>query len=147
MADAPYAITVEGGTGAVTERKMADHAAGTVLSPSVTLVSSSVANGQRTVVVSRPLSGATKDHYTFVLTTLSLPFINAVGSGATFEYHKQSSAATLQLWPTAQAPACVCAQPALPFGQGSGMLKYLPTGQVGWQCCLCRRGRMAVLLM
>jgi hypothetical protein len=120
------------------ERKLADHAAGAVLTPSVTVVSSSVTNGKRTVVLTRPLKGATKDHYTFVLTTLSVGFINAVGSTPSFGYHKQSSAATLSMWPSAQSPACVCSQPALPFGQGAGMLKYLPTGQtIGFPANRC----------
>ena len=113
----------------VSERKLLDHGAGTVLTSSVTVVSSTVTDGKRTVVLTRPLKGATKDHYSFELTSLSLDFINAIGSGADFAYHKSSSTATLQMWPAAQAPACLCSQPALPFGQGVGTIKYLPTGQ------------------
>jgi hypothetical protein len=91
--------------------------------------STAVAGGRRTVVLTRPLKGATPDHYTFAATDLSLGFISAVGTGPQFGYHKASSAATLALWPAGAAPACVCAVPAVPFGKGSGMLKYLPTGQ------------------
>jgi len=73
------------------------------------------------------LGGATKKHYTFSATQLSLPFINAVGSGPTFAVHKASTAATLSLWP--MGPACVCLLPAAPFGKGDGLVKYLETGE------------------
>ena len=59
MEDTPYAIIVDG-AGKVTERVLASHMgsaaspAGSLLTPSVTLVSSTVADGRRTVVVSRP---------------------------------------------------------------------------------------------
>jgi hypothetical protein len=83
MFEQPYTIVVNGtGSGAgvssaaattVTERKLgtcgteANHCAGDVLSPSVKLVSSAVASKDnlRTVVLTRPMVGATKDHFTF----------------------------------------------------------------------------------
>lgn len=128
MAERPYAIVVDG-HGAVSERQLGNHNAGSLLPPSLKTLSSSVADGVRTVVLSRPLAGASPQHYSFEPLVLSLPFINAVGSGPTFGYHKAKTAATLHLWPGGGAPACLCTQPAAPFGRGSGLLKYLPTGE------------------
>ena len=50
MANSPYSIVVDG-EGKVTEHVLADHAAGTLLNSSVKVVSHSVANGERTVVM------------------------------------------------------------------------------------------------
>jgi len=96
----------------------------------VTFVSNTVSAGTRTVVLTRRLGGATHDHFSFNATSLSLPIINAVGAGAAFAQHKAATAAMVALWPTdAAASTCVCAVPPAPFGQGSGALKYLPTGE------------------
>lgn len=60
-----YAI-VSNSTGVIVEeRKLAHDAAGTVLTPSTTLVSNTTANEITTVVVSRPLAGPTADYYNF----------------------------------------------------------------------------------
>ena len=45
----------------------AEHCPGDLLAPSVKVVSNSVTNGVREVVMTRGLTGATKDHYTFDL--------------------------------------------------------------------------------
>lgn len=81
MDDKPYAIIVTGGTGAVSERRMANHAAGTLLAPSVTVISNTVLAGKRTVVISRPLIGATPQHLTIDAAASGVPFI-AVSSPA-----------------------------------------------------------------
>lgn len=139
MADKPYAIVVAGGTGSVSEHLMANHAAGTALPSSVTLVSNTVADGTRTVVLTRPLRGASAGHYTFQPTELGLDFIAAVGAGPAFGYHKDKTIATLALWPAAAAhPACVCLEPALAFGLAGGTIEYLPTGEkVGFGADRC----------
>ena len=92
MEDKPYAIIVDG-AGKVTERVLASHMgsaaspAGSLLPPSVTLVSSTVADGRRTVVVSRPaLLGAGLQHANFTLLDVDIPFINAIGSSPTLSY-------------------------------------------------------------
>ena len=143
MIETPYAIIIDG-TGAVTERKLANHAAGTLLASSLQLLSNVVEDGTRTVVLSRPLKGASTDHYTFSSTALTLDLVAAVGSSSVFGYHKSRTAATLQLWPSDGKPACVCNEPAVPFGQGSGQIKYLPTGEtVGFppnRCAAYPRG-------
>mmetsp|Transcript_3494 Transcript_3494/g.10810 ORF Transcript_3494/g.10810 Transcript_3494/m.10810 type:complete len:746 (+) Transcript_3494:757-2994(+) len=128
MKDAPWAIIVDG-SGMVTERKLEDQSPGTQLSKSVTVVSSSTAGGNRTVVLTRPLKGLTADHYTFSLEgDLNLPFINAVGSGPMLAFHKAKLPATLSLLPVG-AGACVCALAPAPFGQGKGKLEYVQTAQ------------------
>lgn len=117
MADLPYAIIVDG-EGNVTERKLADHDAGRQITTSVTIQSNQVYGGLRTVVLTRALKGVSSDHYTFDPLALSIDYINAIGSGPTFGYHKQKTSATISLWPVEGGSACVCKEPAAPFGQG-----------------------------
>jgi hypothetical protein len=134
MEDKPYAIVIDG-QGTATERVLASHMgsaaspAGTLLPASVTVVSSSVAAGVRTVVLSRPSRGATKDHATFTLADLEIPVINAVGSSGALSYHARKTAASLALWPAGGQPVCLCESPAAPFGAAKGNIKYLPTGE------------------
>ena len=130
MADDPYTIVVDG-TGAVTERRIANHAAGTLLAPSVAVVSNVVGSGGlRTVVLSRPAQGATKEHATFTMTDLNVPFISAVGVTSSLSYHKNKTASSLNLWPSGgAADVCLCENPAAPFGSATGTIKYLPTGE------------------
>lgn len=78
MANSPYTIVIDGG-GKVTERVLDDHAAGIVLNKSVTVISNTVTNGKRTVVMTRPLKGLTPAHHDFDVQELSLNFISAVG--------------------------------------------------------------------
>jgi hypothetical protein len=93
MLDLPYAIVVEG-DGAVSERKLADHAGGTLLPSQVHVVSSTVQGGRRTVVLTRPLTGRA---FSFSLTVDTLPLISAVGSGPAFGMHRQHAPGTLSL--------------------------------------------------
>ena len=121
---------------------------------SLTVVSNVVADGQRTVVVTRPLKGKTAGHYTFdpakpqvgphsrdsnstyhprlfctrdsnstyhprlfctswrqadlfVPGGHQVPFLNAIGRGPAFAYHKTRAAATLDLH-LIGAATCVC---------------------------------------
>jgi len=134
MTNSPWAIVIDG-NGKVTERVLGDHAAGILLNSSVQIISHTVANGTRTVAMSRPLAGLTPQHHTFDATKLALDFISAIGSTPTFGYHKSKTVATITLWPTTPGPnpapaaACVCALPAAAFGKGTGTIKYLPTGE------------------
>jgi hypothetical protein len=129
MANSPYTIIVDG-EGRVTERVLADHAAGVVLSTSVTITSNTVSDGKRTVVMTRALKGLSPRHHDFEVQQLSLNFISAVGLSGTFGYHKAKTVSTVALWPQAakgaNAPAaCICSVPAAPFGQGTGTIQYL----------------------
>jgi hypothetical protein len=137
MDQSPYAIIVDG-TGSVTERQLAKESPGVALNTSVKVVSNTVVAGVRTVVMTRALKGATKVHYTFDPATLTMPFINAIGASATLSYHKIKTVSSIALFPADQAPACVCTEPAAPFGQGVGSFKYLPTGEeIGFAANRC----------
>ena len=63
MQDAPYAIVVLSEN--ITERKLSNHAAGTELKSSLNVLSNSVSNGRRRVLLSRALQGISPDHFTF----------------------------------------------------------------------------------
>lgn len=107
MADLPYAIIVNG-SGQVEERKLGNHEAGRQLTSSVNITSNTVSNGQRTVVLTRPMKGLTADHFTFSpAEQSSLPLISAIGSGPNFAEHKYKGAATLALT-TLDGATCVC---------------------------------------
>eukprot|EP00325_Prymnesiales_sp_UTEX-LB-985_P010507 CAMPEP_0174696172 /NCGR_PEP_ID=MMETSP1094-20130205/2390_1 /TAXON_ID=156173 /ORGANISM="Chrysochromulina brevifilum, Strain UTEX LB 985" /LENGTH=884 /DNA_ID=CAMNT_0015892883 /DNA_START=17 /DNA_END=2671 /DNA_ORIENTATION=+ len=113
MSDAPYTlITNASGT---FEQKIgtcgseAEHCPGDRLGPSLTLVSNTVTDGVRTVVVRRAFAGLTKDHYTFDPTKLNiLPLITAIGYEQTFAYHKSHSAAMLTLLSPEGMSTCLC---------------------------------------
>jgi hypothetical protein len=115
--DNTWAIIVSG-DGSVQERKLGHHSPGTELTPSVTVVSNTVTDGVRVVVVSRALLGATADHYTFKsVDTPSIGMINAVGSSPTFGYHKKT-ASTKLYYCDVDAPTCLC-DDAPPLGSTS----------------------------
>ena len=95
MSDSPYTIIAN--STAVWEQKIgtcgseAEHCPGTTLTPSITLVSRTVVDGVRTVVVKRGLAGATAKHYSFsAAVQATIPFVSAVGWSDTFEQHKVS---------------------------------------------------------
>jgi hypothetical protein len=132
MPDFPWALVVEG-SGDVTEHILGDHAAGSILAPSIAVLSSSVADGVRTAVVTRPLKGMTASYFSFDTSApdATIRFISALGSGPAFAYHKTHSSSVISLLPLdAAAGACVCPQPR-PFGEGTGTLTYINTGQKG----------------
>lgn len=131
MKDAPWAIIVDG-TGNVTERKLADQSPGTQLDSSVTVQSSSVNAGVRTVVMTRPMKGKSSDYYTFSASGGTLNFINALGSGPTLAYHKSKTASSMLVLPT-NTHVCVCEPNPKPFGEATGSLEYTDGTSVG--CC------------
>jgi hypothetical protein len=101
----PYALIVSGDH--VEERRLDDHGPGKVLESSVTVVSTVVEDGLRTVVVTRGLKGKTESHYSFDPKAAKIDFINAKGSSLTFAQHKGHAAASLNLL-AAEVPTCVC---------------------------------------
>ncbi|KAK3083427.1 hypothetical protein FSP39_022315 [Pinctada imbricata] len=112
MADSPYTIIVNS-TG-VYERQIgtcgseAEHCPGDALNKSVTLVSNTVTDGVRTAVMTRPLKGLTKKHFSFDGKSISqLKFISAVGSSQVFAYHKAHSAGVMSLL-IPKEPNCLC---------------------------------------
>eukprot|EP00051_Salpingoeca_urceolata_P017198 m.232662 g.232662 ORF g.232662 m.232662 type:complete len:760 (+) comp18886_c7_seq3:142-2421(+) len=109
MAEQPYAIIVDG-SGMVSERKLADHAPGTALEPSLRVINNTYTNGRRTVVVQRTLAGKTASHYSFKPATQALPFISAVGNTPTLAVHKVTGSGTLTFAQPGQR-ICVCRDP------------------------------------
>jgi hypothetical protein len=116
MTDSPYSLIVN--DTAVVEQKIgtcgteAEHCPGDRLAKSITVKSSTVSGGKRTVVVTRALAGASKDHFSFDYAKLaSMPVIAAVGSSQTFAYHKAHSSVPSITFTTVGAPTCVCDAP------------------------------------
>ena len=118
----------------MTERKLGNHNPESVIKPMVKVLSNNVdkENNLRTVVMTRQLLGITPEHYTFNVDVLELPFINAIGSQATFSYHKEKDAATLMMYPSNGENACVCGAKHIPFGEAKGFLKY-ENSSIGFQ--------------
>jgi hypothetical protein len=106
MHDLPYAIVVDG-YGNVTERKLGDHVPGKELKRTVEIVSNTVVNGLRTVVLTRALKGATAEYYTFSSSVSTIPFINALGGTAQFAQHVKEGASSISLL-EAGAVNCIC---------------------------------------
>ena len=69
------------------ERKLGAHDPGQVLATSVRVVSSTVVDGQRQVVVTREFQGKTTDHYTFSTSNSMVPVLVAGGTGPVYSYH------------------------------------------------------------
>lgn len=132
MKQQPWAVIVEGGAvGAVSERKLADQSPGTLLPRSITVHSNTVVDGMRTVVLSRPLQGAT---FSFNATSSSLEYITAIGSGPKLAYHKNKMPGRIIFLPLSAAGggACICAGKPAPFGTPiGGKFQYSPTTQKG----------------
>eukprot|EP00657_Telonema_sp_P-1_P012671 TRINITY_DN9361_c0_g1_i1.p1 TRINITY_DN9361_c0_g1~~TRINITY_DN9361_c0_g1_i1.p1 ORF type:complete len:413 (-),score=121.32 TRINITY_DN9361_c0_g1_i1:111-1349(-) len=112
MADAPYTFIVN--SSGVTEQQIgtcgseAEHCPGDTLKSSITLVSNTVANNVRTVVVTRSFKGLSPQHYSFNPSTVTtLNFITAVGSSQVFAYHKAHAVATVS-FTTVGLPSCAC---------------------------------------
>jgi len=119
------------GNGMVSEHKVGDHTPGTLLSPTqVTVVSSTVANGIRTVVLSRAFKGITGDHYTFDPTKSSIPFINAIGRTPHFSHHQSKATATLMLT-ALDVATCVCDDGISGTINGLAFSKYCAPEPIG----------------
>lgn len=106
MADLPYAIIVDG-KGSVSERKLASHAPGTQLASSITVVSSSVVDHVRTVVLTRAVAGATSNHYTIPTAAGEINMITAIGNSVELAYHAQRTGSKIVLLPSSET-SCMC---------------------------------------
>mmetsp|Transcript_42291 Transcript_42291/g.76666 ORF Transcript_42291/g.76666 Transcript_42291/m.76666 type:complete len:891 (-) Transcript_42291:222-2894(-) len=114
MANMPYTLIVN--ADGVIEQKIgtcgdeADHCPGTRLKSSITVVSNTVENNRRTVVLTRGLKGATPQHYSFSPTASGdkpIPFITAVGYSQEFAHHKAHGPTLVTLTPTGGS-VCLC---------------------------------------
>jgi hypothetical protein len=140
MKDLPWTIIVEGGEdGIITERHLADHSSGTLVTPTTVHVQSKHITGQmKTVVLTRPIQGPLFTFETAGVTEIR--FINAIGSSEQFSYHENKEASSMLVLPVvtpADGPSssgiCLCQQDPPPFGAATGgSLEYIPvTGQRG----------------
>ena len=88
----------------------AEHCMGDRLpTQSLTMLSNTVTDGVRTLVLTRPFRGASPKHFTFDIGKLArLDCISAVGYDQTFAYHKAHHAATLSMLAPAGMPTCAC---------------------------------------
>ncbi len=84
-----YAIVCNQSGATVEERKLGNHNAGDVLSSSLTVESSSVTDGQLTLVLKRPLAGLTSDHFDFssIANDSTVSAIYTIGSSQSLVYH------------------------------------------------------------
>eukprot|EP00928_Gymnodinium_smaydae_P061805 TRINITY_DN4579_c0_g3_i1.p1 TRINITY_DN4579_c0_g3~~TRINITY_DN4579_c0_g3_i1.p1 ORF type:complete len:919 (+),score=147.86 TRINITY_DN4579_c0_g3_i1:333-2759(+) len=112
MLDEPYAIVAN--DAGITEQKLGTcgdegaHCAVDQLAPSVTVVSNTVTSGKRTIVMTRPMQGKTKDYFTFDPTKdQTIRLITAVGHSQKFEHHQAHGPAEITLTSLGQ-PTCVC---------------------------------------
>eukprot|EP00322_Chrysochromulina_rotalis_P000677 CAMPEP_0115847920 /NCGR_PEP_ID=MMETSP0287-20121206/10641_1 /TAXON_ID=412157 /ORGANISM="Chrysochromulina rotalis, Strain UIO044" /LENGTH=898 /DNA_ID=CAMNT_0003301789 /DNA_START=6 /DNA_END=2702 /DNA_ORIENTATION=+ len=119
MADAPYTIYVNA-SGAFEQKigtcgSEAEHCAGDPLAPSLTLLSNTVIDGWREVVLTRAFAGASEMSYSFDIAKPSpLKFITAFGTSPVFEYHGPGNhhAATVTLLAPSGLPTCLCSDGA-----------------------------------
>lgn len=70
--------------------------------------------------------------FSFSTQDLEIPFITAIGSTVELSYHKNSTAAIVALWPVGGQAACVCENPAAPFGAAQGTIKCVHGCVVVW---------------
>merc|ERR1712048_314271 len=80
---------------------------GDELVPSVHILSNTVANGRRTVKLTRALIGATPEHYTFNPQKDTMHLITAVGKSQAFGYHDHHGPSQISLAAVGSA-MCVC---------------------------------------
>ena len=80
--------------GTVMERDLGNHEPGTELPPSVTVVSNTVVNGQRTIIMTRSIAGSKADNMRFDPKDNSMPFINAIGNDHVFDLYGHKLKAT-----------------------------------------------------
>jgi hypothetical protein len=83
-----YAFVINSSAGLVEERKLGNQMPGAVLTPSVTVTSSTIDKGRVTVVFERNLNGLTSDYYSFIAGQESINLIYSMGSSQTLLYHK-----------------------------------------------------------
>eukprot|EP01047_Picozoa_sp_COSAG01_P051512 COSAG01_NODE_5324_length_4334_cov_5.824321_1_plen_552_part_00 len=125
MAQQPGAIIVSE-TGAISEYRLGNHVAGQRLATQVVVVSNVAHDGQRTVVLSRGVRGATSAHYTFNASGdgSTLDFMDAVGAAGHSwpSFHKSMSSGTLLLAKLGVANCLV--GDAITFGQTPGKFVY-----------------------
>lgn len=87
--------------------RLGDHEAGVLLASSLTVVNNTVANGMRTITVTRSFEGISADHFTFNALANSVPYINALGATPDLSYHRNKSTGSAY-FVELDGPTCVC---------------------------------------
>lgn len=106
MGDLPYAIIIDG-SGDVSEYKLANHAAGNKLKQSVKVISNTIINNQRSVILERSLNGLNSNYYSFSIENSNIPILNAVGYNSNFSYHHYRSGSEIRLI-SVDSSTCIC---------------------------------------
>jgi len=112
MSDAPYTLLVNSTN--VWEQKIgtcgseAEHCPGDLLPSSVTILSNSVVNGKRTVVMQRSSVGISPKHYSFSTSHPTINFIAAIGSSQVFMQHEAHINGVITLANPMGVATCIC---------------------------------------
>ena len=95
------------GNGTVMERDLGNHEPGVQLPNTVNIVSNTVVDGSRTVVMTRTIAGVKSDNYKFDPAANQVTYINALGGGPDFEFHKQKASGVVYMIEL-DYPTCIC---------------------------------------
>jgi len=95
------------GNGSIMERDLGNHEPGVQLPDTVTVVSNSVRDGSRTVVMTRTIAGAHSDNYKFDPNANQITYINALGGSADFEFHEAKASGVVYMLEL-DYPTCIC---------------------------------------
>ena len=106
MSSLPYSIIVNG-SGYIFEEKLGNHDPGYKLNRSFTVLSNSLLNNRRRVVISRGMHGLSSDYYTFNLSESNIPILTAVGYKGNFAYHHLKSTNNILL-KSIDKSTCIC---------------------------------------
>jgi hypothetical protein len=99
MADEPYTIVVEGTSAgnSVFEQKLGNHAPGVRLKKTISIISNELEGNTRKVVVSRRGYLNSQDYFNFTSVSTDINTMSAVGSSASFSYHKSKSTEIMRI--------------------------------------------------
>ena len=113
MADSPWTLITN--SSGVWEQKIgtcgseAEHCPGYQLNKTITILSNTVNNGIRTVIVQRGLIGKTSEYYSFIPSdAATIPLITAIGQSQTFAYHAAHANTIISLVASDNENTCVC---------------------------------------
>ena len=125
MGDEPYTI-IASGNSAPMERKLGNHAPGTLLEPSIKVLSNKVSSDgkTRTIVMNRPMKGAGADYYSFTASSSDINLIVAYGTSQQFAFHKNMGSGAIALVATSKQ-SCICNDGTKGFiGQNNVLLPF-----------------------
>ena len=106
MSDEPYSIIVNG-SGGVFEQKLGNHGPGRKLQTTLKVLSDTIVNDIRKVVLTRSSKGINSDYYDFSNVDTNINILLAVGSGPSFAYHKLKSTNQIQI-SSLTGYTCIC---------------------------------------